>query len=264
MHKHTRLAGDRRYVLCHLLWLLTWPSAGCIDGLDVLDALHGHEHGGGHDHGGSVDAGASHADAGKPCEDAGANPGDASTPLDAGGSVADASTPPVDGGGIVADASTPPVDAGSSASDASTGCQPDCEGRDCGPDGCGGSCSPGCNADQTCQADGTCAATTLFSDVWPLLDTFGCPSCHVGGTPPAGLNLSDEDTAYDNLVGVTSTECGASHLRVTAGDPDTSYVINKLEGVELCAGQRMPRGGPFMSDAQIAVVRAWITAGAQR
>lgn len=278
MHKHTRLVGDRRYVLCHLLWLLAWPSAGCIDGIDIWNALHEHGHGAGHDHGGGVDAGASHADAGRPCTDAGASTGDANTPLDAGGSVADASTPPVDGGGSVADAgapsvdaggtvedaSTPPVDAGSSAPDASTACQPDCQGRACGPDGCGGSCSPGCGADETCQADGTCAATTHFSDVWPLLDTFGCPSCHVGSTPPAGLNLSDEDTAFANLVGVTSSECGAGHLRVSPGDPSASYVINKLEGTELCAGQRMPRGGPFMPDAQIDVVRTWITDGAQR
>ena len=34
-------------------------------------------------------------------------------------------------------------------------CMPDCAGKACGPDGCGGSCAPGCGADAQCDS-GTC------------------------------------------------------------------------------------------------------------
>ncbi len=36
-------------------------------------------------------------------------------------------------------------------------CTPDCDGRECGDDGCGAPCAPGCAADQSCDPDsGTC------------------------------------------------------------------------------------------------------------
>ncbi len=43
--------------------------------------------------------------------------------------------------------------------DSDTGCEPDCAGKKCGPDGCGGDCSPGCGAGETCGADGLCECT---------------------------------------------------------------------------------------------------------
>lgn len=36
-----------------------------------------------------------------------------------------------------------------------TTCQPDCERRNCGPDGCGGLCEPGCEGDEVCVVDVT-------------------------------------------------------------------------------------------------------------
>ena len=47
------------------------------------------------------------------------------------------------------------------------------------------------------------------------------------------------------------------------GDPDASYLIHKLEGRAGITGDRMPQGGPFLSSADIAVIRSWIQAGAQ-
>ena len=35
-------------------------------------------------------------------------------------------------------------------------CTPDCSGRECGDDGCGGTCSPGCAANEVCNDDGQC------------------------------------------------------------------------------------------------------------
>ncbi len=63
------------------------------------------------------------------------------------------------------------------------------------------------------------------------------------------------------LVGVPSTEV-PSLLRVKPGDPDNSYIIQKLEGHAAVGGQ-MPLGGPYLSTATIAFIRQWITDGAQ-
>jgi uncharacterized protein (TIGR03382 family) len=44
--------------------------------------------------------------------------------------------------------------------DASCSCTPDCAGKACGPDGCGGNCPPGCGANATCSAN-ACTCTVL-------------------------------------------------------------------------------------------------------
>jgi len=51
-------------------------------------------------------------------------------------------------------------------------------------------------------------------------------------------------------------------MLVAPGDPEASYLIHKLEGRAGIAGDRMPQGGPFLSSADIAVIRSWIQAGA--
>lgn len=48
----------------------------------------------------------------------------------------------------------PPADIATALPDCANGCQRDCAGKDCGPDGCGGSCG-GCTGDEQCNA-GTC------------------------------------------------------------------------------------------------------------
>ena len=53
----------------------------------------------------------------------------------------------------------------------------------------------------------------------------------------------------------------ASLKRVAPGDPTNSYLYRKITGVGI-TGDRMPQGGPYLSDAQIALVRDWIRRGA--
>lgn len=91
-----------------------------------------------------------------------------------------------------------------------------------------------------------------------------CAQCHIGAAAPLGLVLSDDQTSYDNLVGVTSTQA-PMFMRVRAGDADGSYLIHKLEGTQV-AGNRMPNGCPTTQpclDADtIGVIRQWIADGA--
>jgi hypothetical protein len=62
------------------------------------------------------------------------------------------------------------------------------------------------------------------------------------------------------VVGVTSIERPAI-LRVAVGDPNNSYLIQKLEGTA-AIGERMPAGLPAVPQADINVVRQWIIDGA--
>ena len=90
-----------------------------------------------------------------------------------------------------------------------------------------------------------------------------CTACHTdeGRTPTGGLNLKS-GTAFSQLVGVASSgKPGA--VRVIAGNPSGSYLIQKLEGAADIVGLRMPRNGPpYLTDAQVALIRQWIQNGA--
>jgi hypothetical protein len=63
------------------------------------------------------------------------------------------------------------------------------------------------------------------------------------------------------LVNVPSTEV-PSLMRIEPGNPDESYLVQKIEGTASVGG-RMPLGGPELSDEAIAAIRQWITDGAR-
>jgi hypothetical protein len=87
-----------------------------------------------------------------------------------------------------------------------------------------------------------------------------CTACHAGGGAPLGLRL-DEGNSYAMLVNEPSVEV-EELLRVDPGNPDDSYLIQKLEGTAEF-GDRMPQGGPPLPSETIAVIRQWILEGAQ-
>ena len=99
-----------------------------------------------------------------------------------------------------------------------------------------------------------------FSEIQSGLFTPTCASsnCHGGGNPAAGLNL-EAASSYANLVGIPSTQDAAIE-RVNAGDPNASYLIQKLEGTAATGNVMPPSGG--IPQADIDVVRQWISAGA--
>jgi hypothetical protein len=88
----------------------------------------------------------------------------------------------------------------------------------------------------------------------------GCSGCHSGptsGNLPSGMNLSSANNSFNALVNVASIQVGSLN-RVTPGDPDNSYLVQKLEGTAAVGG-RMPQGGPFLNQATIDMLRQWIT-----
>jgi hypothetical protein len=88
-----------------------------------------------------------------------------------------------------------------------------------------------------------------------------CTQCHEGAAAPLGLRL-DEASAYAMLVNAPSVEVSSLN-RVTPGDPDSSYLIQKLEGHAAVGGQ-MPLGQPPLPASTIAVIRKWIANGAPK
>jgi hypothetical protein len=106
-------------------------------------------------------------------------------------------------------------------------------------------------------------AAPKLSDLQTAIFTPRCSNCHSGGgaTLPSSMNLSNAAATFASLVNVASIE-QSTRMRVKPNDADNSYIIHKLEGASDINGQRMPLGGPFLSQAEIDTVKAWINAGA--
>ena len=100
--------------------------------------------------------------------------------------------------------------------------------------------------------DFTVIQDTIFTPV--------CTVCHSGAQAPQGLRL-DEGNSYAMLVDVPSVEV-PGFRRVAPGEPDNSYLVQKIEG-RAAVGDRMPLGGPSLDTEQIDLIRHWIAAGAQ-
>jgi hypothetical protein len=108
--------------------------------------------------------------------------------------------------------------------------------------------------------DGTGVLTPDLASIQANVFTPICTQCHIGASAPLGLRL-DAANSYTSLVGVASSQVPAL-LRVEPGNPERSYLIQKLEG-RADVGARMPLGQSALPDATIAVIRQWIVDGAQ-
>ncbi len=138
--------------------------------------------------------------------------------------------------------------------------------------GCGGGskCDEGqVECDDVCIAEiaPTLAAiqTDVFQGSCAVAD-----SCHRGLLAAEMLDLSSIEASEDNLLGdgsgVPSVQ-DDQRLRVDPGNSDDSYLMNKLDGVNLALtsggnpSTQMPQTGT-LCDAKIEAVRAWIDSGA--
>ena len=112
-------------------------------------------------------------------------------------------------------------------------------------------------------ANGT--ATASLTQIQGLVFTPICSGCHSGSNPTTGALPGSQNltagNSFANLVNVQSREV-PTLLRVKPNDPASSYLIQKLEGAAGIQGSRMPLGGPFLDQATIDLVKAWIAGGA--
>jgi hypothetical protein len=115
--------------------------------------------------------------------------------------------------------------------------------------------------------DLTPTLSSIQREIFNTTDASGrvaCTQCHSDtGRLPAGNLVLLEGRAFAQLVGrASSFKPGA--VLVVPGNPESSYLIHKVEGRSDITGERMPRtGGPFLTDGQIRIIRRWIELGAQ-
>jgi hypothetical protein len=86
-------------------------------------------------------------------------------------------------------------------------------------------------------------AVDFASSIHPIL-AGRCAPCHSGATPQAGFSVDSREAILRAVV---------------PGKPDESLLIRKVSGM---AGNRMPPSGGNLTDAQVALLKAWITEGA--
>jgi hypothetical protein len=75
--------------------------------------------------------------------------------------------------------------------------------------------------------------------------------------------LDSVNNSFLDLVGVNSSEL-PSVLRVDPGNPDNSYLVQKIEGAPNIVGAQMPLNQPPLSTEQIDAIRQWILNGAEQ
>jgi hypothetical protein len=92
-----------------------------------------------------------------------------------------------------------------------------------------------------------------------FLPTCSAVACHGTIGPQENLILTP-DRAYALIVNVRSNQ-NPSLNRISPNDPANSYLYRKITGAGI-TGDRMPQGGPYLTDAQISLVRDWIRRGA--
>ena len=105
--------------------------------------------------------------------------------------------------------------------------------------------------------DPTATFTRVQNEIFT--PTCGAIGCHDTLGHQEGQILT-AGRAYANTVGVPSTQM-PSLLRVAPNDPANSYLYRKIAGAGI-TGDRMPQGGPYLTDAQTKLVRDWIRRGA--
>jgi hypothetical protein len=99
-----------------------------------------------------------------------------------------------------------------------------------------------------------------FQEIQDTIFTPICTQCHIGSGAPQGLRL-DAANSYALLVNTASSEV-PSLMRVNPGNPNQSYLLQKIEGTAAVGG-RMPFGQAPLPQDRIDLVRSWIAGGAQ-
>lgn len=104
------------------------------------------------------------------------------------------------------------------------------------------------------------ALTATLSSIQSVVFNDSCIGHHGDHATDADLDLRDGQS-FSNLVNRQSIQVALD--LVEPNDAENSYLIHKLDGRAGIVGDRMPPAGPFLSQADIDVIKQWINAGAQ-
>jgi hypothetical protein len=105
--------------------------------------------------------------------------------------------------------------------------------------------------------DPTATFTRVQSEIFtPTCAQLGCHD-RLGRQEDQQLQAG---VAYAQVVNHPSVEM-PQLMRVAPGDPANSYLYRKITGAGI-TGDRMPQGGPYLSETKIKLIRDWIRRGA--
>jgi hypothetical protein len=133
-------------------------------------------------------------------------------------------------------------------------CAAACAGNGEGLDQNGQPITPGGGSGGPVTADFQSIQDNVFTPI--------CSKCHIGASAPEGLQL-DAAHSYNLLVGVPSAE-RPDLLRVNPGNPDASYMVQKIENAPGIIGGQMPLMETPLSQATMDAIRQWVTNGAPK
>jgi hypothetical protein len=88
-------------------------------------------------------------------------------------------------------------------------------------------------------------------DVAPILENCAGEVCH-----------HFDPSTLRGWIGAPADECCNQRELIAPGQPERSYLIDKLEGQHLCYGARMPLDRAPLTPSEIAVLKSWICGGA--
>ena len=119
-----------------------------------------------------------------------------------------------------------------------------------------------CGGDDPAGAGGDIAAELASIQAEIFDRRCNMPACHSTKSHAGGLVL-EAGVSHGQLVGVAST-LAPTKVRVTAGDPDASFLLDKVvPPVDSSEGMVMPWGAPEgLATHEVAALRGWIEQGA--
>ncbi|MBI5547489.1 MAG: hypothetical protein HY901_26705 [Deltaproteobacteria bacterium] len=115
-------------------------------------------------------------------------------------------------------------------------CQSQCQGKTCGDDGCGGTCAPGCQPNQACSAQGTCATCTASCGTrkcGPDKDGCSCGSCTGNDTCVDGLCQPCARPLCNGVCCAPGSKCDSATNRCQRCQPQCD---GKVCGDDGCGG----------------------------
>lgn len=108
----------------------------------------------------------------------------------------------------------------------------------------------------------TAQAQNLSEMEGQVADLFGrsCArvGCHAGSNPQMGMSL-EREMFYAHTVAQPSRERPDLNL-IHPGNPDSSYLVMKVEGHPEIVGAQMPMTGNKLSETEVATIENWVRA----
>jgi hypothetical protein len=107
---------------------------------------------------------------------------------------------------------------------------------------------------------GDTVTVSFANDIQPIFIVAGCLSsaCHGGTFPSSQYDMGSHTSAFES--GELARRIGA--CEIVPGDPEASFLMEKLTSDDPRAGLRMPLQRAPLSDEDLTLIETWIREGA--